>query len=118
MRFINTCPGLEDLYEELSKFGTAASTHDDIVDALAILVQQFGAYAEIEGRLTTASSDYVLDPKIKSFYDQTYGDGKYSKYNARNAALEFPDMAPSELAQQAAQEAYEATQNPLADLFS
>jgi phage terminase large subunit-like protein len=118
MRFINTCPGLEDLYEELSKFGTAASTHDDIVDALAILVQQFGAYAEIEGRLTTASSDYVLDPKMKSFYDQTYGDGKYSKYNARNAALEFPDMAPSELAQQAAQEAYEATQNPLADLFS
>jgi predicted phage terminase large subunit-like protein len=117
--FINTCPGLEDLYDELSKFGTASSTHDDIVDALAILVQQFGAYAEIEGRMTSASSDYVLDPRMKLFHDQTYGDGKYSRFNAniQNAALEFPDMAHDQLAQQAAQDAYEAAQDPLGELF-
>ena len=118
LRFINTCPSLEDLYDELSKFGTAGSTHDDIVDALAILVNQFSGYADIEGKMTAASSDFVPDLKGKSFYDQTYGDGKYSKYNAKNAALEFPDMAPSELAQQAAMDAYEAAHDPLGDLFS
>jgi hypothetical protein len=55
---------------------------------------------------------------MKSFYDQTYGDGKYSKYNALNAALEFPDMAQEQLEQQAAEEAYAATQDPLGELFS
>jgi phage terminase large subunit-like protein len=118
MRFINTCPSLEELYDELSKFGTAAGTHDDIVDALALLVQQFGAYADIEGKMTMSSPGYVSDPKMKSFYDQTYGDGKYSKYNALNAALEFPDMAQEQLEQQAAEEAYAATQDPLGALFS
>jgi predicted phage terminase large subunit-like protein len=118
MRFINTCPSLEELYDELSKFGTAAGTHDDIVDALALLVQQFGAYADIEGKMTMSSPGYVSDPKMKSFYDQTYGDGKYSKYNALNAALEFPDMAQEQLEQQAAEEAYAATQDPLGELFS
>jgi phage terminase large subunit-like protein len=118
LRFINTCPSLEDLYDELSKFGTAASTHDDIVDALSILVNQFSAYADIEGKMTEASSNYVPDVKKKAFYDMTYGDGKYSKYNANNAALEFPDMAPNELAQQAAMDAYEANQDPLGELFS
>ena len=118
LRFINTCPLLEELYDELSKFGTASSTHDDIVDTLAILVNQFSAYADIEGRITAASSEFVSDHKMKSFYDQTYGDGKYSKYNRQNVALEFPDMAPSELDQQAAMDASEANQNPLGDLFS
>lgn len=118
LRFINTVPSLEDLYDELSKFGTAASTHDDIVDALAILINQFAAYADIEGKMTEASSNYVPDIKMKAFYDQTYGDGKYSKYNASNTALEFPDMAPQELAQQAAMDAIEAAKDPLGDLFS
>jgi phage terminase large subunit-like protein len=35
-KFINTCPQLDELYNELEKFGTAGSTHDDIVDALAL----------------------------------------------------------------------------------
>jgi hypothetical protein len=118
LRFINTCPGLEDLYDELSKFGTAASTHDDVVDTLSILVNQFSGYADIEGKMTSASHDFVPDLKGKSLYDQTYGDGKYAKYNARNAALEFPDMSHGELAQQAALDVVDANNNPLSDLFS
>lgn len=120
LRFINTCPSLEDMYDELSKFGTAAGTHDDIVDALAILIQQFGAYADIEGKTTSASFGYTLDNKMKTFADLMHCDGKYSKHNVnvQNAMLEFPDMAPSQLAQQAAEEAYAASQDPLGDLFS
>jgi hypothetical protein len=60
LKLVNTCPGLEELYEELSKFGTAASTHDDIVDALAIMVNEFSSYADIEAKMTEASAEYSL----------------------------------------------------------
>lgn len=128
LKFVNSCPGLDELYDELSKFGTASATHDDIVDALAILVQEFGSYADIEAKMTAASVDYQPDPKGKSFYDQVHGLGQYDKYNAKhlpgwvpqihqNVALEFPDQAPDELAKQAAQDAAFAANDPLNDLF-
>lgn len=115
LKFVNTCPNLDDLYEEVSKFGTAAATHDDIVDALSILVNQFGGYADIEAKMTAAAVDYNPDPKAKSFYDQTYGPS--SKYEKQNAALEFPDQAPDALAKQAAEDAFWASQDPLNDLM-
>jgi hypothetical protein len=117
LKFVNSCPGIDELYDELSKFGTASSTHDDIVDSLAILVQEFGSYADIEAKMTAASTDYQPDPKGKSFYDQCYGLGQYSKFNIKNVALEFPDQAPDELAKQAAQDAAYAANDPLHDLF-
>jgi phage terminase large subunit-like protein len=117
LKFVNTCPSLEDLYDELSKFGTAASTHDDIVDALAILVNTFSSYADIDAKLQAASLDYTPDPKGKSFYDQVYGLGKYDKYNAHNLALEFPEQAPDTLAKQAADDAAYMASDPLGDLL-
>src|ERR1035438_10286457 len=42
--FANQMVGLEELYTELANFGTAAGTHDDIVSALSILVDQFSSY--------------------------------------------------------------------------
>ena len=117
LKFVNTCPGLEDLYEELSKFGTAASTHDDIVDALAILVNTFSSYADIDAKMQAASLEYTPDPRGKSFYDQVYGLGKYDKYNAQNLALEFPEQAPDALAKQAAADADYMANDPLNDLF-
>lgn len=115
LRFVNTCPGLDELYDELSKFDTAASQHDDIVDSLALLVNQFGPYADVEGKMTAASSEYVIDPKAKSWYDQTYGLGKYDKYNAHNLALEQPDLSSQEIQKNAALDALESM-NPLSDL--
>lgn len=117
LKFVNTCPGLEDLYDELSKFGTAASTHDDIVDALAILVNTFSSYADIDAKIQAASLEYSPDLKGKSFYDQVYGLGKYDKYNAQNMALEFPEQAPDTLAKQAADDAAYMANDPLGDLF-
>lgn len=116
LKFINTCPNLEEMYDELSKFGTAASTHDDIVDALSILVNQFAGYADIEGKMTSASSEYVSDPKQKLWYDQTYGVGKYDKFNAKNLPLEFPEVSPSELQKNVMQDSAAAHFNPLEDL--
>jgi phage terminase large subunit-like protein len=118
LKFVNTCPNLDDLYEEVSKFGTAAATHDDIVDALAILVNEFASYADVDAKMQAASLDYQPDPKGKSFYDQVYGLGKYDRFNAKNnVAMEFPDEAPDMLEKQAAQDAMYAAQDPLADLF-
>jgi len=117
LKFVNTCPSLDELYDELSKFGTAASTHDDIVDALAILVNEFASYADIDARMQAASTDYTPDPKGKSFYDQVYGLGPYDKYNAHNLALEFPEQAPDLLAKQAAEDAAYVANDPLGDLM-
>jgi phage terminase large subunit-like protein len=117
LKFVNTCPNLDELYDEVSKFGTASSVHDDIVDALAILVNEFASYAEIQAKMDAVSTEYTPDPKGKSFYDQVYGLGKYDKYNAKNLALEFQEQAPDTLAKQAAEEAYFANADPLNDLF-
>lgn len=117
LKFVNTCPSLEDLYEELSRFGTASSTHDDIVDALSILVNTFASYADIDAKIQAASLDYTPDPKGKSFYDQVYGLGKYDKYNAHNLAMEFPEQAPDTMAKQAAEDAAYAANDPFSDLF-
>lgn len=111
LKFVNTCPQLEELYDELSKFGTAASTHDDIVDALAIMVSEFSSYADIEAKMTEQNLAITPDErKAKAFYQQTF-EGKY------HAALEFPEQAPDEMAKQAAQDAMYMAQDPLADLL-
>lgn len=117
IKFVNTCPNLTDLYDELSKFGTAAGIHDDIVDALAIMVNEFAGYADIDAKVQAASTEYTPDPKGKSFYDQVYGLGSYDRFNAHNLALEFPEQAPDQLASQAAGDAAYAANDPLADLF-
>lgn len=80
--FANSCEGLNEIYEELSKFtGTADDTHDDIVSALSILVDQFGAYAEMESRINMAMTDYVADQQSAERHAQIYCLGKYAKYN-------------------------------------
>ena len=117
IKFVNSCPSLDELYDELSKFGTASSTHDDIVDALAILVNQFSSYAETEAKIQAASLDFTPNPGARSQYDMVHGLGKFDKYNARNTMLEFPDQAPDAVAKRAAEEAAFANNNPLADLF-
>jgi phage terminase large subunit-like protein len=90
--FLNSCPGLDELYDELSKFGTAAALHDDIVDVLAILINQFCSYAENEAKVSAARDSY-FDPKQQAMYRQVYEN------NVRNPALmaeladSFPDNA-------------------------
>jgi hypothetical protein len=115
--FANQMVGLEELYKELSAFGTAAGTHDDIVSALSILVDQFSAYADMEGKKTEASPDFVISAKQKQAYDLMYGKGSYDKcfkQHSLNAALEHPDMSVQDAvkAEQASAAAYS---DPLED---
>jgi len=114
----NSCPNLAELYDELEKFGTAAATHDDIVDALAILVNQFASYAEMEGKLTAQQSDFVPDPNAKNFYDLVHGVGKFSKYNIQEMQMENPDASLQELAKQAQMDSAEASNDPLSEIWN
>jgi phage terminase large subunit-like protein len=83
--FSNSCAGMEDIYNELSKFPNG--THDDIVSGLSILVDQFAAYADMDAKINFVSSQYVADRQAQEMHDMVYGLGKYSKYNI-NYALE------------------------------
>jgi phage terminase large subunit-like protein len=97
--FANQCVGLEELYTELSNFGTAAGTHDDIVSALSILVDQFSGYADMEGKKQAASPDFVLSSQAQQQYDHLYGKGSYAKVfkqRSLNAALDHPEMSVQE----------------------
>jgi phage terminase large subunit-like protein len=97
--FANQCVGLEELYTELAAFGTAASTHDDIVSALSILVDQFASYADMEGRKQEASPDFVISSQAKQQYDHIYGLGVFEKcftQRSFNAAMNNPEVPVQE----------------------
>ena len=115
--FANQCVGLEELYQELEKFDTAAATHDDIVSALSILVDQFASYAEMEGRMSSVAPDFISDPKMKQQYDHIYGSGVFDKMvnqAAFEASLEHQDMNTSD-AMRAEREVSEGYCDPLAE---
>lgn len=115
--FLLSCEGLQEIYNELEKFtGTSDDTHDDIVSALSLLVEQFGPYAEMESnnpRINFAESQYIADRKSKERHDQIYGLGRYAKYNANYAV----DDNPVTQYQVGKQTETVTDFDPLADLF-
>lgn len=101
---MQSCAGLEDIYNELSLFtGTKDDKHDDIVSAISILVDQFGSYANMEGAPIPQQMMFD-DAKEKEKYDMIYGIGKYANhmqnddnpatlYQVDNAQQIMPDVA-------------------------
>lgn len=89
--FLNSCEGLEQLYDEMSKFtGTSDDTHDDIVSAISLLVEQFGGYADMDARISAVNIDYTADKQSKARHDMVYGLGQFAKYNASNSFDDNP----------------------------
>lgn len=83
MYFLNSCEGLPELYNELEAFtGTSDDAHDDIVSALSLLCEQFGAYAEMGAKVDQANQSYVTDRQNFDRHQLVHGLGKYAKYNA------------------------------------
>src|SRR5208282_5298888 len=58
-----------------------------IVDALAILVNQFAGYAEMEGKLTAQQANFNPNPAAQDHYNQMYGLGKHGRFNAQQMQL-------------------------------
>jgi phage terminase large subunit-like protein len=82
MFFSNASAGLDEIYKELENFGTASGTHDDVVSALSVLVDQFGGYADMDSRVSQINTDFNADQKSRLRHDLIYGLGPFSKYNA------------------------------------
>lgn len=110
--FSNSCPNLEDVYDEMEKFGTAASQHDDIVDALGLLINQFASYADMEGKLTSQQPDFIPDPKAKIFYDHVHSAAKYQEMQMEN-----PDMSAQEIVKAHMDSISEGYNDPFSDLL-
>jgi predicted phage terminase large subunit-like protein len=94
----NSCNAIEELYNELEKF--PKGTHDDIVSALSILVDQFAAYADMDARLNFVETDFNADRQSMEKHNMIYGLGKYSKFNVNFALTEqniqdLPSYVPS-----------------------
>lgn len=78
--FLNSCEGLEEIYNELEKFtGTSDDQHDDIVSAISLLVEQFGGYADMDGKVNSINQEYVSDQKSREMHNRVYCLGKYAK---------------------------------------
>lgn len=84
--FSNSCNSLEELYNELEKF--PKGTHDDIVSALSILVDQFAAYADMDAKINYVQTEYNADKQSTERHNLIYGLGNYSKYNINFALTE------------------------------
>ena len=114
MYFSNSCAGLEEIKKELSQFtGTKDDTHDDIVSAVSLLVQEFGSYAECEGRDTVTRAQYafVADEKSRDMYDRLYAMGRYAGSSQQD------DNPRTQFQTENVQLGADQEVDPLADLF-
>lgn len=84
MYFSNSCEGLQEIYTELEKFTgqNGDGTHDDIVSALSLLADVFGAYADMGSKVESAMTQFNSDRKSAAMHDMIYGLGAYMHYNA------------------------------------
>jgi len=109
--FSVSCQGIEDIYDELEQFtGTSDDKHDDIVSALSLLVEQFGAYADVEGRATYVNTQFTADRQSKDRHDLIYGLGQFARLNAN-------EDHPVTVYQMENSPIVETDIDPLADLF-
>jgi phage terminase large subunit-like protein len=83
--FFNSCEGLEEIYNEMEKFtGTSDDTHDDIVSAISLLVEQFGSYADMDAKVNSINQEYTANRQSTVLHNMIYGLGRFAKYNASN----------------------------------
>ena len=91
MYFLNSCEGLEEIYDEMSQFtGTSDDKHDDIISAISLLVEQYSGYADVDIRINSINQDYTLNQKSLDIYNKTYCLGKYAQYNEVGAIDDNP----------------------------
>jgi phage terminase large subunit-like protein len=83
--FLNSCEGLEEIYNELEKFtGTKEDQHDDIVSAISLLVEQFGGYADMDAKVNSVNQDYIANKQAAELHNKIYCLGKYAKYGQQD----------------------------------
>ena len=118
MYFLNSCEGLDEIYDEMEKFtGTSDDAHDDIVSAISLLVEQFSGYADADARMNSINQDYVSDMKSKEIHDKVYCLGKYARFNSAGADLNDNPKTAYELNNSPDTQVQDQYVDPFADLF-
>jgi phage terminase large subunit-like protein len=116
MYFVNSCEGLEDIYNELSQFtGTKDDKHDDIVSAVSLMAEVFAPYTDMALQVNAINTTYAADVQAFEHHQMVYGLGKYAAQNPTFAADDNP-TTQYQLGQ-AAQVIDESSVDPLEDLF-
>jgi phage terminase large subunit-like protein len=116
MYFLNSCEGLEEIYNEMEKFtGTSDDQHDDIVSAISLLVEQFGGYADMDQRINSIQQDYTANREMREQHDRVYCLGKYAKY--ANQIQDENPVTAYQVTKAAEQMSPETDIDPLAGLF-
>jgi phage terminase large subunit-like protein len=117
MFFLNSCEGLAELYNELEAFtGTSDDAHDDIVSALSLLTEQFGAYADMGAKIDQTNASYVTDKQNYERHQLVHGLGKYAKYNA-NQMMNDDNPVTAFQVENSRVFRDEVSSDPLSDLF-
>jgi hypothetical protein len=92
MYFSNACEGLQEIYTELEQFtGTSDDKHDDIVSALSLLTDQFGAYIDMGSRIDNVNTQYATNQQATEIHNMVHCLGKYSKLNAASNMGDHPN---------------------------
>lgn len=108
------CNNLDEIYKEMESFtGTDDDSHDDIISAISLLVNEFGAYADMDSKVNFVSQQFVSDEQEAERHKQIYGLGAYAKYNS-NFALDDNPVTNFQVGQTTE---YVSDVDPLADLF-
>lgn len=91
MYLSNACEGLEEIYSELEQFtGTSDDAHDDIVSALSLLAEQFGAYADMGSKVDFVNTQYATNRQAAEIHDLVHCIGKYAYMNKANQIEDNP----------------------------
>jgi predicted phage terminase large subunit-like protein len=113
--FLNSCEGLQEIYSELEKFTGTGDAHDDIVSAISLLCEQFGAYATMDQKITLTTTQYSADQQSRERHDLIYG---LNKYRYLNASQMDDNPVTAFQAQNSPLSQDDPYSDPLADLFS
>ena len=117
--FINSCEGLEELYNEMSQFtGTQDDKHDDIVSAISLLVETFAPYADMGAKMNAIDTMYASNAQEFEMHQMVHGLGKYAERHPQFAADDNP-TTQFQMGQAIEQNpmADDSGRDPLADLF-
>ena len=118
MYFLNSCEGLDEIYDEMEKFtGTSDDAHDDIVSAISLLAEQFSGYADVDSRMNSINQDYVSDMRSKEIHDKVYCLGKYARFNQAGMDLNDNPKTAYEMINSSPQYVDEKYVDPLSDVF-
>jgi phage terminase large subunit-like protein len=112
--FSSSCTGLEDIYEELERFGSSRG-HDDIVCALSLLVNRFAGSLDAQIAESEATT-LARNASMRQWHDRIYPKAGYDASDSNWMFGAIPEPAAYSSGQLAEDEGYSGLPSILGDL--